>query len=108
MCASLDRHIYDNERDAMEAGNDMARDAAEKMREADQQDQADQQIEEARDSIEELRGSIQRVLEDRRKAQAPESLCEVLRSWVRSQLAEIRALRKRIALLEREPWQAVV
>lgn len=108
MCASVSRDIYDDEDDALRDANWMAEHAAEEMREADAKDQAEQQIQEKREEIAQARATLKRVLGDRKRlAMAVPEVCEDLASYVSDQLQEIRKARKRIALLEREPWEAV-
>lgn len=108
MIACVDRHIHTIEHSAMWEANEMARIAAEEMREADAKDQAEQQIQEKREEIAQARATLKRVLGDRKRlAMAVPEVCEDLASYVSEQLQEIRKARKRIALLEREPWEAV-
>ena len=108
MCASVSREIFDNEAAALLEANWMAEKAAEKMREEDMKFQAEQQIQEKREEIQRIRGTLKRVLGARKRlAMAVPEVCEDLASYVSDQLQEIRKARKRIALLEREPWEAV-
>ena len=108
MISSVDRYICMDKADAMNDARGMARIAAEKMREADQQYQAEQQIQEKREEIAQARATLKRVLGARKRlAMAVPEVCEDLASYVSEQLQEIRKARKRIALLEREPWEAV-
>lgn len=99
--------LHDTLADCIRSADRVAELAAEEAREEDQKYQAEQQIEEKREEIKSVRAQLLEALAARREASAPDALCRVFRSWVADRLAEIRKARKRIALLEREPWQAV-
>lgn len=99
--------LHDTLEECIRSADRVAKLAAEEAREEDQKFHAEQQIEEKREEVKSVRAQLLEALAARREASAPDALCRVLRSWVAERLAEIRKARKRIALLEREPWQAV-
>ena len=108
-CISIDRcTMHDTLGDAIRAADSVAERVAEIEREADAKDQAEKQIHEKREEIAQARATLKRVLGARKRlAMAVPEVCEDLASYVSSQLQEICKARKRIALLEREPWEAV-
>lgn len=99
--------LHDTLKECIRSADRVAEMSAEDDREEDAKFQAEQQIEEKREEVKSVRAQLLEALAARREASAPDALCRVLRSWVAERLAEIRKARKRIALLEREPWQAV-
>jgi bacterioferritin (cytochrome b1) len=108
-CISIDRRtLHDTLGDAIRAADSVAERVAEIEREADAKDQAERQIQEKREEIAQARATLKRVLGARKRlAMAVPEVCEDLASYVSDQLQEIRKARKRIALLERETWEAV-
>lgn len=106
---SIDRcTLHDTLSDAIRAADSVAERVAEDARDEDAKDQAEQQIHEKREEIAQARATLKRVLGARKRlAMAVPEVCEDLASYVSDQLQEMREARKRIALLEREPWEAV-
>ena len=103
----LSRDLHDSLADCIRSADRVAEMAAEEAREDDMKYQAESQIAEKREEIKATRAQLREALAARREASAPDALCRVLRSWVAERLAEIRSHKARIALLERDPWQAV-
>ena len=102
------KHLHEELRDCIRSADDTARYMAEKAREDDERQQAEQQIDDARQAIQDTRAMIRRVLGARKQlAMVVPEVCEDLGRYVGERLAEVRKHRKRIALLERDPWQAV-
>ena len=106
---SIDRcTLHDTLGDAICAADSVAKSVAEHCCEDDAKDQAQQQIQEKREEIQEIRTTLRRVLGARKRlAMVAPEVCEDLASYVSDRLQEIRKARKRIILLESEPWQAV-
>lgn len=102
--------LHDTLRECIRSADSVAERSAEEDREADQQDQADQQIQMRRDEIVEIRRKALPILcyhRHHRTKGKDDPYTDVVRAYITERLAEIRECRKRIALLEREPWQAV-
>ena len=108
-CISIDRcTLHDTLGDAIRAADCVAGREAEDARDEDAKYQAEQQIQAKREEIAQARATLKRVLGARKRlAMAVPEVCEDLASYVSDQLQEIRKARKRIALLEREPREAV-
>ena len=104
--------LHDNLRDCIRSADRVAERSAEEDREADQQDQADQQIQMHRDEVDKSKSFLRDLITEIRLIRkcpggAGLTTFEVMKDRVCSELAEIRQARKRITLLQREPWQAV-
>ena len=103
--------LHETLKECIRSADRVAEMAAEEAREEDMKDQAEQQINEKREEVEESKSLIRECITEikfmRKHCQGLSTAYEVLRERICSELAEIRKARKRIALLEREPWQAV-
>ena len=104
--------LHDTLKDCIRYADRVAKRSAEEDRKDDQQHQAEQQIEQARHEVKEAKASTHDLISEiklQRMNPGATGLttAEVLRDALCRRLAEIRKARKRIALLEREPWQAV-
>lgn len=104
--------LHDTLKECIRSADRVAEMAAEEAREEDKAYQAEQQIEQARHEVKEMKASIHDLISEiklQRMNPGATGLttAEALRDALCRGLAEIRKDRKRIALLEREPWQAV-
>ena len=104
--------LHDTLKECIRSADRVAEMVAEEAREEDQRYQAELQIEQARHEVKEAKASTHDLISEiklQRMNPGATGLttAEVLRDALCRGLDEIRKARKRIALLEREPWQAV-
>lgn len=110
---SIDRcTLHDTLRDAIRAADSVAKRVAESCREEDMKFQAEQKIQEKREEVAKAKSFLRDLIVEIRLIQkfpggAGLVTFDVLKERVCDELREIREARERIALLEREPWEAV-
>lgn len=112
LISRLSSDLHDTLRECIRSADGVAERSAEADRDEDMKFQAEQQIQQNRDEVSKAKFFLHDLIVEIRLVQKYPSgaglvTFEVLKERVCTELAEIRKARKRIALLEREPWEAV-